>query len=47
VPILVGKMFLAAGIGCFVGKVEIPLYLMRARPGKPQPEFGMIYPFTH
>jgi hypothetical protein len=44
--LIVGKIFVAAGIVCFAGTVGISLYFMGARPGKPRPEFGMIYAFN-
>ena len=42
----VGMIFLAMGIGCFIGTAGISSYFMGARPGIPQPESGMIYAFN-
>jgi hypothetical protein len=44
--LVVGKILLGSGIGCFVGNMMISSYFMGARPTNPRPEFGLIYAFN-
>jgi hypothetical protein len=41
-----GIFLLAAGIGCFVGRVVLAAYFMGVRPTKAQPELGLTFVFN-
>jgi hypothetical protein len=44
--IVLGWSVLAAGIGCFVGRIVLAAYFMGVRPAKPQAELGLTYAFN-
>jgi hypothetical protein len=44
--IVCGIFVLAAGIGCFVGRIILAAYFMGVRPTKPQAEMGLTYAFN-
>ena len=44
--IVFGRCVLAAGIGCFFGRIALGSYFMGVRPTKPQAELGLTYPYN-
>jgi hypothetical protein len=44
--IILGWSFLAAGIGCFVGRIALAAYFMGVRPAKPRAELEQTYLFN-
>jgi hypothetical protein len=44
--IVLGYSVLAAGGGCFVGRIVLAAYFVGVRPAKPQPELGLTYAFN-
>jgi hypothetical protein len=41
--IILGWSFLAAGIGCFVGRIALAAYFMGVRPSQPRTDLGLTY----
>jgi hypothetical protein len=44
--VILGRSFLAAGIGCFVGRIALAAYFMGARPAQPRAELGLTHSFN-